>query len=462
MIKVYLDWNVISQMNNGQHSELKTVLLSDDKFFLPYSTSHIGDLLPSLKEGEIINEYIDLDLKFISELTKNYCLINTGKDVILDLIEPQKLLKQRVEEKDLFKDISIEGLSKIFDLDESTKELGKTFAKLLKSMSLDKVFREALDNPETSEKIEKFFPGLKENPTMEGFFKSFSELNRALNEEEDYKHLRETVQSGTNINRDQIFNTENPFEFIEEKYSKLSIEKSNHFDNSKYAPEWFNKISNEYLTLDMHGYQEDKVNVKKGRKETFRNTTEDAFHAAFASTCNFYIINDDKSFKKTTKIYEKLEIFTYVLKPNDFLLFYKKFLSINDHEFNLSYPVKLLTDGTYDGQETESDIWRTYYFNYFLFDFFNKMTLITSKNKTEAPILVLGQNSTSQNRIYDMELRRLVTKISEILGKDVDNIGEVNFAEFNEDEWIGRKWKLKDVNFRLERNNGHFQFYIDI
>ena len=35
----------------------------------------------------------------------------------------------------------------------------------------------------------------------------------------------------------------------------------------KNAPEWFNKITNEYLLLDMHGYQEDKVNIKKGRKE---------------------------------------------------------------------------------------------------------------------------------------------------------------------------------------------------
>ena len=99
MIKIYLDWNVISQMKNGQLNELKNTLLENDKFLLPYSTSHIGDLLPSLKEGEITNEFINSDLNFISELTKNSCLINTGKDVVLDIIKPQELFKQKNEER---------------------------------------------------------------------------------------------------------------------------------------------------------------------------------------------------------------------------------------------------------------------------------------------------------------------------------------------------------------------------
>ena len=69
----------------------------------------------------------------------------------------------------------------------------------------------------------------------------------------------------------------------------------------------------------MHGYQEDNVNTSKGRKETFKNTTEDAFHCAFASTCNFYVINDKKSYKKTKQVYEKLQINTLVFKPEEFV-----------------------------------------------------------------------------------------------------------------------------------------------
>src|SRR5690606_33834059 len=151
-------------------------------------------------------------------------------------------------------------------------------------------------------------------------------MNLNLNESDGYQELRKTVQGGMGINRDKIFDSKDPYKIIDDKYKKVGTNPNQFIDNSKNAPEWFNEITNEYLLLDMHGYQEDKVNIKKGRKETFKNTTEDAFHAAFASTCNFYIINDDKSYNKTRKIFEKLEIFTYVLKPIEFMNFYNGFL----------------------------------------------------------------------------------------------------------------------------------------
>lgn len=452
----------MSQMKNNSHTGLKNILLENDKFFLPYSTSHIGDLLSGLKEGETQNDYIDSDLEFISELTKNNCLMNTGKEIVMDFYLPQELFKEKVEEKGLFNDLSIDGFGKLFSEDDATKEIGNIFLNLFKSMPLDGAFKEALENPESAEHLEKIFPGLKDNPTMEGFFKSFSEMNKGLNEGENYKDLRQIVQSGMGINRDNIFDTNEPLKLIDEKHSKLNIDLSEHINNSKNAPEWFNEITNEYLMLDMHGYQEDKVNIKKGRKETFRNTTEDAFHAAFASTCNFYVINDDKSYKKTKQIYEKLGIYTFVFKPDEFLNYYNNYLNIKDIDFNLSYPVRLLVDGEYYENNIENNKWKTYYFPYFLFDFFNKMTVVTSIDKSENPIVVLGQNSSNQNKVYAMELKRLVNKINELLGEDIENIGEVNFDEFHEENWIGRKWKLKNVDFRLQRLNGHFQFYIDL
>lgn len=462
MIKIYLDWNVISQIKSGFDNELKEILLGNEKFFIPYSTSHIGDILSSFNETEIQREYIESDLEFISELTKNTCLMNTGKDVIIDFYEPKELFKERVEEKDLFNDISIEGLQKIFERDESTKQIGQIFTGLLKSISLESSFKEALENQKSAEQLNKIFPSLIENPTMEGFFKSFSEMNRNLNEDETYKDLRQIIQSGTCINRDKIFDSENPFEIIENGYSKLNMNQNEYTDNSKNAPEWFNKISNEYLLLDMHGYQEDKVNVKKGRKETFKNTTEDAFHAAFASTCSFYITNDNKSYKKTKQIYEKLEINTRVLKPKEFVEYHNKFLNILDPNFNINFPFTLIEKGEFFVNEMTDATLRTYYFPYYLFDFFNKLMIVVPNDTNEKPIILLSQNSSSQNRIYSMEVIRLVSKINDLLGEDIEKLGEVKEEEFKEDIWIGRKWKFDKITYRLQRTEGYFQFYYDI
>jgi hypothetical protein len=76
----------------------------------------------------------------------------------------------------------------------------------------------------------------------------------------------------------------------------------------------------------MHGYQEDKVNTQKGRKETAINTIDDALHAAFAATCNFYVTNDRKAYKKTKMIYKKMQKDTMVLKPDEFVSYYNEFL----------------------------------------------------------------------------------------------------------------------------------------
>ena len=45
---------------------------------------------------------------------------------------------------------------------------------LLKSISLEEPFKQAFENPESAKQMEQMFPGLKDNLTMEGFFKSFN------------------------------------------------------------------------------------------------------------------------------------------------------------------------------------------------------------------------------------------------------------------------------------------------
>jgi hypothetical protein len=175
-------------------------------------------------------------------------------------------------------------LDEIFSDNELTKGIGKALVSLLKSIPLDSAFKDAIENPESGKYLNQMFPELKENPTMEGFFNSFGKMYQNLNEKEDYKILREVTQKGLGIKRDKIFNDDNPYKLIDKAHGKLGVSLDKYIDNSKNAPEWYNKITNEYLMLDMHGYQEDTVKVKENkRKETFKNTTEDAFHSAFAS-----------------------------------------------------------------------------------------------------------------------------------------------------------------------------------
>lgn len=461
MIKIYFDWNVLSQMKNGNHSELKQLIENNEKLLIPFSTSHINDLSSNFNNSPEQKKYINSDLEFISSITYDYCLFNNGKGIVLDLYPPKELFKQNISDKDTFSDLSIYGLMKICEDDALSASLVKPIFDLLKSMPIDKPFKEAFDNPESSEIMEKMFPGLKENPTMDGFFKSFSKMNFNLNELDGYNDLRQAIQSGTGINRDRIYDTENPFDFIQKTYDKLGVSVDQLRPESKYSPKWFDDITNEYLKLDMHGYQEDKVNIKKGRKETFTNTTDDGFHAAFASTCNIYVINDNRSYKKTKKVYEKLNINTRVFKPDEFIDFYKRFLGNNNIILDLRMLRNILESDNFYESNTEDGFYKTYYFPYFLFGFFNKVTCFFPKDDSRENLTFLSQDKPTNWFLIPVEVTSLVKRLLLYLGPDLNNEGELKPEEYNNEKWDGRKWKFDDLLLRLLAINGFVQLYWD-
>lgn len=462
MIKVYLDWNVMAQMKGGYQNDLLKALSNKDKFFIPYSTSHIGDILSSHSEDIEQKKRIEKDLEFISTITDNLCLSNNGKQVILDKSDPKVLFQQRVDDKDFMTDFSLDTLDGMFSDNESTKGIGKALVSLLKSIPLDGAFKDAIENPESGKYLNQMFPELKENPTMEGFFNSFGKMYQNLNEKEDYKILREVTQKGLGIKRDKIFNDDNPYNLIDKAHNKLGVSLDKYIDNSKNAPEWYNKISNEYILLDMHGYQEDTVKVKENkRKETFKNTTEDAFHSAFASTSNFYIINDKKSYKKTKQIYERLKINTVVFNPVEFLDYYKKYLNIEHTAEHFKIAVDIIKTNNFFESKVENGVQRTYIFPYFLFDFFNKI-IVVQPNDNEKPIILLSKFSPTNGHVtHFMEIRILVKMLNEYFGNDIENKGDVLDKEFEEENWTGRIWKLDDIQFKLMALNGYFQLYFD-
>ena len=148
----------------------------------------------------------------------------------------------------------------------------------------------------------------------------------------------------------------------------------------------------------MHGYQEDTIKVKENkRKETFKNTTEDAFHAAFASTCSFYVINDKKSYKKTKQVYDRLNINTLVLKPDEFLEYYKKFLNINKPSDHFKIAIELIKTNNFFEGKVENGIMKTYIFPYFIFDFFNKIIVLQPDNDEQPTIMLSKLSPTNGN-----------------------------------------------------------------
>lgn len=332
-MKLYIDWNVLNGIKNGHFKELGEIVRQPEKFVIVYSTSHISDIASSYSE-EKENPNIQSDLEFLAEITDCMCVFNNGKDIVLQQSEPFNLFENEIDSNNLINDFSFNNFISILDSDVENAEIIAPLKAMLQSFPIDNIFKGAFENPQSADVMNSIFPSLKDNPTFEGLFDSFGKMLENLNEKEGYKDLK-TPFINLKINQGKLTNPDNnPFDILNEAYKKLGIEESplqkDYFEKGKNAPVWFDDITSAYIKLDMHGFYSDEVKVTETKKKTFKNTTQDSFHTAFATTCDFYITNDKKNYQKAKAIYKEKNIFTHVLKPDEFIDFYKENLEKAD------------------------------------------------------------------------------------------------------------------------------------
>jgi len=458
MIRLYIDWNVLAQMKNGQHQELLTIISNNEKFLKLFSTAHIGDIHSGYSGTPENEEQIRNDLLFLSSMTGDLCIYNNGKDIVVETYSPFSLFDQRKEP------LLWATPFNLSEINDNPQLLGKALEyNQMLSRPIDGVLREALENPQTAGGMQQFYPGLSSDMTYGDLIRISMERFNSMNEGEAYKSMREMVQKGLNIPRDMLFDDQQPFKTIEKIYQSLplAVEDRPGERPMEHAPEWFGAIVNDYLKLDMHGYQEDKVSVGKGRKQTFKNLTNDAFHAAFASCCDFYLTNDKKGYKKTNKVFEKLQVNTLVMKPDEFKAYYHKYLWITEPREHLLAFLKILQHGEYVLHDDETHMLRTFWLSHFLFDHFTRVHALYDKS-TERWLYFLSKYKPTNGRwTFVAEIEQIISHLQSFLGDDLDGFGDFGTQD-DLAEWRGRRWRL-DVGaiIRLAFPNGWLQLYVD-
>jgi hypothetical protein len=459
MIRLYLDWNVISDMKNGRHSQLLEVVSNDEKFIKLFSTAHIGDIhggYTGTPENEIQTQD---DLEFLSRLTADWCIYNNSKDIVVEAYSPFSLFEQRKEPLPQAKPFDLADLA---DNPELSAKAGG-YNELL-DRPLDGAIRETLDNPVSAAAMQQFYPGLRSDMTYGDLIRIAMERFKSMNEEETYKSMRQMLQQGLNVARDRLFDDKDPFQMIGEMYKAMPFSDGDRPGEKPIAnvAEWYGKIVSAYLQLDMHGYQEDKVSVGRGRTQTFRNVSNDAFHAGFASTCDFYVTSDKRASKKTTQVYGKLGINTLVLTPEEFMVHYQEFLSINDPAMSLTAFLRILREGDFVEQEDETHILKTSWLQHFLFDHFTRVHILYTKETNSCLYFLSKDKPTNGPWTFTLEIEQVMRQLGSLMGEDMDGFGV--FGEDDEpDNWRGRRWKLDDHTvIRLAFPNGWLQLYLDM
>jgi len=459
MIKVYLDWNVISGMKQGHQPDFVEILNRKDQFQVIYSTSHISDILVSYNGKEEQNAIINEDLEYISSLTNNTCASIVKDKAVIEVYDPKAMFDYRVESRNY---LNGEGLFDSFLRDyEPDSPVYQAITKLLE-LPVPTLLSEVLNNPNTASAMNQYYPVLADNPTFGHLINVTWKRIRALNENESYKELRNTLQTGLDIKPNQLFNAHaNPFDEIDKRHKRLEkrtgAKMAHAIANSgEYSPPWFQEIYGNYIKLDMHGYQEDRIRVDDKHKETMRNTIDDGFHAAFASMCNFYITSDKKSSWKTKQVFKKLDINTTVLTPTEFIDYYNIYLKYNDISEHIQLWLDLINSDQYISTEEKAGQLFTFNLNHFLFDYFNRGYILQSESGTS--ILLTQSKPTNNALVSNVEIANVANKLNYIFG--VDKV--IDASDINFENPIRYEWKLGKLIYTLVLINNYLQLYLDV
>lgn len=377
MIRVYLDWNVYSRIENSNvepYPELRNILLNNNKFIFPYSTAHIIDIHESyLKVGwENVQGHIS-SLKLSNNLHLMQPFENDPGFYIENPSDALKAHIQNINPSITFDEIDETNNPNYIDYFPET-------TKFLK------------EQDEISEKRQKIISGFQEI------------LNTFLGD-----GFKQNYQKGMNINKGKLLNKNTSVsEYLNENavnggYNNFEDFNSDILSKVNKNPNFISELSSLFIGIDISGYKEDTSKIS--------STITDSMHCAWASTCDIFIVDDIRTFYKSIEVYKMKKIMTKAFRPNGFIEYFNK--------TNLAFEDGMqLIDSLFDYCKSEEpttilENGKTFFLNEYILDFFN---LIVSDNENQY-LRLHKLNANNQLVLLTCEKEDLLVKINSLFGE---------------------------------------------
>ena len=286
MLKIYLDWNIISYLKEEEHIDLRNYIAQVNDFFVfPYSRAHIQDLYQSKFPTNVIKFEQDLDT--LTEICQTHLLEYNDST---DAPYPYECTpRQYIEKESLTLQAYKSGFESI------------SFTELIKSMMDAKIF-ESIRNYLVATPLETPIENPNNGFLIQNLWDTIlflldylsSILKNKKLEVEIYKSLckiegERSIQEMQNINSSDIFDYLNEL-YISRTNKNLTetilatLEKINGINS-------YNYFLSEYTTLAFCGYSRDK-------KRNILNIMTDALHTYYAMRCDVLVTMDDGMRKK--------------------------------------------------------------------------------------------------------------------------------------------------------------------
>ena len=396
MLKIYLDWNIITHLKDEQNSDLFTFLMANKEYFIfPYSKAHIKDLLVS-KDAN--NNYYEQDFQLLTEICEHHLLEHEQN---INNPYPYKCYpKDYLEIKNVELELFSSGFSK------------STFYKFIDENGLNPDYFMSILK---KEKIEPFVIPLI-NKTIENLADLFSLMFKygptLFNDKKIPKQIQSYIQATTNdsqyrkiqgSNSTNIFKELDAAVFSQTNKTFVELIENPIAEKSKSNLELFTSL---YLTLNLSGFFSDK-------HRNLQNIYTDSEHAYYASSCDIFVSNDSRLREKTDAIYSQYNIQTKIISSDELITIMTEELTHNydiKHMFTHDLPIY----GEPIRTEGENNVYKQLPYRFLgIFNYCINLRIPDTNNRTGVFRIVIPPRSY----VFYTELERYFERIISIISE---------------------------------------------
>lgn len=459
MIRIYLDWNVISNLKRSEFKEIKDFISKHKRYLqFPYSPAHFSDLMKSYTPN---NEHFNTDLETLDYLSEKH-LLRLGENGIEPLFgTPKEYFEGEKDKEDI---TELMNMEKVFqDLDNALADIGLgKMGGLMKS--LFQLQPSGIELTEENRDImKKMFPNIESNPSMWDLMKGIGPFSKKLLQDGNYyKDFRKTIAdqgfkleaNSGNWSYDTVI--QNIDDFLIKLGTKMTyleyVETT--FKDRKEPINQYEYYTTAYLMLDMIGYKVDKLPKPT---DNMQNIQADGEHSFYGAHCDYFVAMDKKLRIKSKVLYNEFNISTKIIEPKELISELTKVLDdVSKKENFLDEAISFCnkdclieSDPAENDESIESYAFKLpkFYFNYFNYVVYNNYP------KQEGFVLTFRKVFKNFSRfIYYTESETLIDTICEYFGYEDSNELELKKQEFvfSEKE-VTFDWNFEGGLIRLER-----------
>ena len=322
MLKIYLDWNIISYLKEEEYIDLRNYIEQVKEFFVfPYSRAHLQDLYQSKSPTNIVK--FEQDLETLTNICQTHLLEYNDS---IDAPYPYECTpRQYIERESLTLQAYKSGFESISFTELIKSVMDATTFEIIRNYLFSIPLENSIENPNNGSLIRNLWEAitfLLDNLS--------SILKNEKLEVEIYKAMC-IIEGERSIQEIRDINSYDIFDYLNELC--ISRTNKNLADTILATLEKINGINScnyflaEYTTLAFCGYNRDK-------NRNILNIMTDALHAYYAMRCDVLVTKDDGMRKKAKAEFIHFNSQTKIITIEELRTFLENELY---YQYNLDY-----------------------------------------------------------------------------------------------------------------------------